>query len=49
MDFKNIRKGTFVSLVGRLRNTRFTGQDGNERNVVEIVASRLEPFTLATT
>lgn len=49
MDFKNIRKGTFVSLVGRLRNTRFTGQDGNERNVVEIVASRLEPFSLATT
>ena len=43
MDFKNIRKGTFVSLVGRLRNTRYTSSDGTERNMVEVVAGRLEP------
>ena len=47
MDFKDIRKGVFVSLVGRLRNTRFTGNDGNERSMVEVVAGRLEPFTPA--
>ena len=48
MDFKDIRKGTFVSLVGRLRNIRFMGNDGNERNIVEVVAGRLEPYTPAT-
>jgi len=44
MDFKNIHKGTFVSLVGRIRNTRFMGNDGNERFIVEVVAGRLEPY-----
>lgn len=47
MDFKDIRKGCFVSLVGRLRNNRFTGNDGNERTVVEVVAGRLEPYAPA--
>ena len=47
MDLKDIRKGIFVSLVGRLRNTRFTGNDGNERSIVEVVAGRLEPYTPA--
>ena len=28
MDFKEIRKGAFVSLVGRLRNIKYTGNDG---------------------
>ena len=44
MDFKDIHKGAFVSLTGRLRNTRFTGSDGNERSLVEVVAGKLEPF-----
>ncbi|MBR1537876.1 MAG: single-stranded DNA-binding protein, partial [Bacteroidales bacterium] len=48
MDFKDIKKGTFVSLVGRLRNVRFMGSDGSERNIVEVVAGRLEPYTPAT-
>ena len=48
MDFKDIRKGTLVSLVGRLRNTRFMGNDGTERTVVEVVAGRLEAYTPAT-
>jgi single-strand DNA-binding protein len=43
MDFKDIRKGTLVSLVGRLRNTRYTGSDGTDRTMVEVVAGRLEP------
>ena len=47
MEFKDIHKGSFVSLVGRLRNTRFTGNDGTERNLVEVVAGRLEPYTPA--
>ena len=45
MELKDIRKGIFVSLVGRLRNTRFTGNDGNERYIVEVVAGKLEPYT----
>ena len=44
MDFKDIRKGGFVNVVGRLRQNRFTGADGVERTVVEVVAGRLEPF-----
>lgn len=47
MDFKEIRKGSFVSLIGRLRNSRFTGNDGTERSVVEVVAGRLEPYVPA--
>ena len=47
MDFKDIRKGLFVALTGRLRNTRFTGNDGNERYIVEIVAGKLEAFATA--
>ena len=47
MDFKDIRKGIFVTLTGRLRNTRFTGSDGNERSLVEVVAGKLEPYTPA--
>lgn len=47
MDFKEIRKGSFVSLVGRIRNTRFRGNDGTERSVVEVVAGRLEPYVPA--
>lgn len=47
MDFKDIRKGTFVSLVGRLRSSKYTGNDGSERNMVEVVAGRLEPYVPA--
>ncbi|MBO4537227.1 MAG: single-stranded DNA-binding protein [Bacteroidales bacterium] len=44
MDFKDIRKGSFVSLVGRLRNSKFMGNDGTERYLVEVVAGKLEPY-----
>lgn len=47
MDFRDIRKGSFVSLVGRLRSNRYTGNDGTERTLVEVVAGRLEPYAPA--
>ena len=47
MDFKEIKKGVFVSLVGRLRSNRFTTGDGTEKTVVEVVAGRLEPYVPA--
>lgn len=40
--FDNIKKGTFVHLKGRLRNTRYTDSTGAERHIVEIVALELE-------
>lgn len=40
-DFGKIKKGTLVSVEGRIRNTRFTGMDGNEKYLTEIVASKL--------
>lgn len=46
MDFKDLRKGVFVYLTGRLRSNRFTGSDGNERSITEVVAGRLEPYIL---
>ena len=46
MDFKDIRKGGFVSLVGRMRNRRFVANDGSERSIVEVVANRLEPYAV---
>ncbi len=47
MEFRDIRKGGFVSVVGRMHSRRYTAGDGTERNVTEIVASRLEPYTPA--
>ena len=47
MDFKDIRKGCFVSVVGRLRNNKYVGNDGNERYVVEVVAGKLQPYAPA--
>lgn len=44
MNLNELRKGAFVSLTGRLRNSRFTGNDGHERYLVEVVAGRLEPY-----
>lgn len=47
MDFKDIRKGCFVSVVGRLRTNKYVGNDGNERYVVEVVAGKLQPYAPA--
>ena len=40
-DFDKIHKGTLVSVVGRIRNTRFTNTDGMDRYLTEVVASHL--------
>lgn len=48
MDFRDVKKGSFVSLIGRLRKVRYTAADGGERNMVEIVASRLEPYAVSS-
>lgn len=49
MNLNEIRKGIFVSLTGRLRNARYTANDGTERSLVEIVAGRLQPYAPAET
>lgn len=41
VDFDKIHKGTFVSVVGRIRNTRFTNTDGVDRYLTEVVANQL--------
>ncbi|MBO4572025.1 MAG: single-stranded DNA-binding protein [Bacteroidales bacterium] len=40
-DFSGLRKGVPVSVVGRIRNVRYTSTEGEERQYSEIQASRL--------
>ena len=40
-DFANIRKGLLVSVIGRIRNVRYTSSSGEERQFMEILASRV--------
>lgn len=39
--FDRIHKGSMVSVVGRLRNTRFTNTEGVEKYLTEVVANQL--------
>lgn len=41
-DFSFIQKGTPVYVAGRLRTSRFTGSDGMEKTVYEVVANRVD-------
>jgi len=41
VDIANLSKGDKVELTGRIRNQRVTGEDGTERTITEICASRL--------
>lgn len=41
-DIDRITKGVAVSVCGRLRMTKYTAADGNEKQVYEIMASRLK-------
>ena len=41
-DFSSISKGAPVYVTGRLRTSRFTGNDGIERTVYEVIASKVE-------
>ncbi len=40
-SFDKIHRGTMVSVVGRLRNSRFTNTEGVERYLTEVVANQL--------
>lgn len=40
-DFCNIKKGTFVELVGKIRYVKFKNQSGEERSVTEILALKI--------
>ena len=39
---EDIQKGMTVNVVGRLRNVRFIGVDGEDRTVTEILANKLK-------
>ncbi len=39
--FDKIHRGQMVSVVGRLRNTRFTNNEGVEKYITEVVANQL--------
>ena len=41
-DLNLIQKGSWVRVLGRVRNSRFTGQDGVERISWDIQASRVD-------
>ena len=41
-DFDSLTKGTPVHIIGRLRMQRYTGSDGDERTVYEVIVSSLE-------
>lgn len=41
-DFTAITKGAPVYVTGRIRTSRFTGSDGTEKTVYEVVASKID-------
>lgn len=43
-DLESLSKGSKVQIEGRLRNQRYTGEDGVERSDCEIIASSLQVF-----
>lgn len=40
-EFESLEKGRAVHIIGRIRNQRYTGTDGMERTVSEVVASNV--------
>ncbi|MBO8486419.1 MAG: single-stranded DNA-binding protein [Bacteroidetes bacterium] len=44
-EFEKIGKGSPVYVCGRLRSTKYTGNDGIERQGYEVIASRLSIVT----
>lgn len=40
-DFSNLKKGVLVTVNGRIRTTRYTSLEGEDRHYTEIVASKL--------
>ncbi len=41
-DLERIQKGSPVYVCGRLRQTRYTGADGTEKQIYEVIANRLQ-------
>lgn len=39
VDFSQLKKGTLVSVFGKIRTTKYTNGEGNDRYYTEIVAS----------
>lgn len=44
-DLDKIQKGSRIHVIGRLRNRSYTGSDGFDRTIVEVVAKRLKLLT----
>lgn len=40
-DFDRIKKGTFIEVVGKLRYAKYKAHTGEERNIAEIMATRI--------
>lgn len=43
-DLEKIEKGSKLYVCGRLRTNRYSGADGVERTVYEVIASRVTPY-----
>ena len=41
-DLSQLKKGSGVHVIGRLRMQKYMGSDGNERSTYEILASKVE-------
>lgn len=41
-DFSALKKGAMVSVIGRLRNVKYTSVEGEDRHYQEIVATKLD-------
>ncbi len=42
-DLSQLKKGSYVHVLGRLRIQKYIGSDGCERSTYEILANRVEP------
>ena len=40
-DFDKIRKGTFIVVEGKIRYVKYTGANGEEKSMTEILAQKI--------
>lgn len=45
-DFSMVQKGAMVTVTGRIRNAKFSGSDGEDHRISEIVASTITPYAI---
>ncbi len=45
VDFGSLKKGVLVSVVGRLRNVKYTANDGGDHQYMEVLANKLSVVT----